>query len=165
MVRPVAGAADRLFDLVAREGALLVGVGHPLRGDDAAGSVIAASLAKRFFGRAIDAGPVPESFLGPLLAVPGRPVVFLDVVAHGEAPGSWCVVPAGDLAGRPADTHRSSLGLLAGLLAAHDISVWVVGIEPRQLTPGSPLSPEVERTTAELVGLLTAALTERAHDA
>lgn len=160
MVDAEAGAAERLFELVAHEGALVVGVGHPLRGDDAAGSAIAASLAPRFFGRAIDAGPVPESYLGPLLAVPARPVVFLDAVAHGARPGSWCVVPAESLAVRPADTHRASLGLLAGLLGAHGIGVWVVGIEPRQLTPGAPLSPEVERATAELVGLLTAAMTE-----
>ena len=87
----IAGAAERLFDLVAREHALVVGVGHPLLGDDAVGSVIAGSLAPRFFGRAVDAGPVPESFLGPLLAVPGRPVVFLDAVAHGvgSPPRAW----------------------------------------------------------------------------
>jgi len=161
----IAGAAARLFDLVAHEDALLVGVGHPLLGDDAVGAAIAASLASRFFGRAIDAGPVPESYLGPMLAVPGRPVVFLDAVAHGEPPGSWCVAPAAELADRPADTHRASLGLLAGLLQAHDIETWIVGIEPGQLAPGSPLSPEVERTAAELVGLLTAALTETAHHA
>jgi len=160
----IAGAAERLFDLVARENALVVGVGHPLLGDDAVGSVIAGSLAPRFYGRAIDAGPVPESFLGPLLAVPGRPVVFLDAVAHGERPGRWCVAPARELTARPADTHQPSLGLLAGLLEAHDVAVWIVGIEPGQLTPGSPLSPEVERAAAELVGLLTAALTETAHD-
>jgi hydrogenase maturation protease len=163
MVTAVGTAAARLIDLVAREGALVVGVGHSLRGDDAVGSAIAASLAPRFAGRAIDAGPVPESYLGSLLVSP-RPVVFLDAVMHGGEPGSWCVISAAELESRAPDTHRASLHLLAELLRTHGVEAWVVGIEPRQLNVGAPLSPEVECTAAELVGLLTAALMEASGD-
>ncbi len=150
----------RLTDLVAREHALLVGVGHPLCGDDAIGSVLAAMLADRFPHRVIDAGPVPESFLGPLLAHPGRPVIFLDAVDFHAAPGSWCLVPAADLAARAPDTHRASLALVADLLAAHDTPVWVLGIQPLHLTVGSPPSGVVTATADALTTLLTAALTE-----
>jgi hydrogenase 3 maturation protease len=151
-------AARHLFELVARDGALVVGVGHPLRGDDAVGSAIAASLERRFFARVIDAGSVPESYLGPLTAVPGRPVVFVDAVAHGAEPGDWCLVPVEDLRARAADTHRPSLGLLAELLGAHGITVWVVGVEPASTGTGRPLSGPVERAAGELTGLLAAAL-------
>jgi hydrogenase 3 maturation protease len=151
-------ATGQLFDLVAREGALVVGVGHPLCGDDAVGSTIAAALERRFFARVIDAGSVPESYLGPLTAVPGRPVVFLDAVEQGAPPGAWCLVPAADLRMRASDTHRPSLGLLADLLAAHGSAVWVLGIQPQDTAIGRPLSAPAERTAAELTGLLAAAL-------
>jgi len=150
--------AARLFDLVTSGHALVVGVGHPLRGDDAAGSAIAAALEARFASRVIDAGSVPESYLGPLAAVPGRPVLFLDAVAHGAPPGAWCLVPVDDLRDRAADTHRPSLGLLADLLSAHGIASWVLGIEPAHTEVGAPLSGPVERVVAELTGLLAAAL-------
>jgi hydrogenase maturation protease len=150
--------AARLFDLVVQRHALVVGVGHPLRGDDAAGSVIAAALQARFSARVVDAGSVPESYLGPLTAVAGRPVVFVDAVAHGARPGGWCLVPVAALSGRDADTHRPSLGLLADLLSAHRIESWVLGVEPAHTTVGAPLSDPVERATLELTGLLAAAL-------
>lgn len=151
-------ASAHLFELVAHGGALVVGVGHPLRGDDAVGSAIAAALESSFPARVIDAGSVPESYVGPLTAVPGRPVVFLDAVEHSATPGAWCLVPAAELRARPADTHRPSLGLLADLLAAHGSAVWVVGVEPQRTGIGEPLSAAVERTASELTGLLAVAL-------
>lgn len=151
---------DRLAALVAEEGALLVGVGHPLCGDDAVGSLIAARLAPRFPGRVIDAGSVPENYFGPLAAVEGRPVVFLDAAAGPAEPGSWCLAGADALVGRSPDTHRASLRLLAELLAERAIPTWIVGIAPASLLPGAPLTPPVARAADDLVALLTAALVE-----
>jgi len=157
MTHPDAG---RLAALVADEGALLVGVGHPLCGDDAVGSVIAGCLAARFPDRVIDAGSVPENFFGPLAAVEGRPVVFLDAAAGAGEPGSWCLAGADALVGRAPDTHRASLRLLAGLLAERAIPTWIVGIAPASLAPGAPLTFPVARAADDLVALLTAALVE-----
>ena len=152
--------ADRLTALVAEEGALLVGVGHSLCGDDAVGSLIAGRLAGRFPGRVIDAGSVPENYFGPLAAVEGRPVVFLDAAAAVGEPGCWCLAGADALVGRSPDTHRASLRLLAELLAERAIPTWIVGIAPASLTPGAPLTPPVARAADDLVALLTAALAE-----
>src|SRR5512133_3722369 len=132
-----------------------MGVGNPLCGDDGVGSLVAARLAQRFAGRAIDAGAVPESFLGPLLATEGRPVVFLDAVAHGGAPGSCCLVHTSDLAARHASTHRSSLELLGEMLDREGVRAWVLGIQPQQLAVGALLSPDVARTADELTQVLT----------
>jgi len=141
-----------------------MGVGNPLCGDDAVGSLVAAQLAQRFAARSIDAGTVPESFLGPLLATRGRPVLFVDAVAHGGAPGSWCLVRTDDLAARHASTHRSSLELLSELLNREGVSTWVLGVQPLQLSIGAPLSAPVARTADELTALLTAALAAGCDD-
>jgi hydrogenase 3 maturation protease len=157
--------AEPLYDLVGRQGALVMGVGNPLCGDDGVGSLVAARLAQRFTGRAIDAGAVPESFLGPLLATEGRPVVFVDAVAHGGAPGSCCLVRTSDLAPRFASTHRSSLELLGEMLDREGVCTWVLGIQPMQLAVGALLSPDVARTADELTQVLTAALAAGCTDA
>ncbi|MHB1312990.1 MAG: hydrogenase maturation protease [Gemmatimonadaceae bacterium] len=156
---------DRLYELIVQQGALVMGVGNPLCGDDAVGSLVAARLSPRFAGRAVDAGPVPESFLGPLLATDGRPVMFVDAVEHGGAPGAWCLVPTSDLASRHASTHRSSLDLLGELLHREGVCTWVLGVQPVQLDVGAPLSPAVARTADELTALLTAALAAGRDDA
>ena len=153
--------AERLVALVAEEGALLVGVGHPLRGDDAVGSLVAARLAERFPGRVIDAGPVPESYFGPLAAVPGRPVVFIDAALIGQQPGSWALAGSDALAAHAPDTHRGSLRLLAELLHEKKVPTWVLGIAPASLDAGALLSPPVAQTADALVSLLSAALAER----
>jgi hydrogenase maturation protease len=152
--------AGLLADLVTRDEALLVGVGHPLCGDDAVGSLVVARLAERFPERALDAGPVPESYFGPLTAVPGRPVVFVDAVRLSAPPGTWCLARWADLGHRAPDSHRASLRLLAEVLAAEGIESWVLGIVPAQLELGAPLSPPVARAADDLVALLTAALAE-----
>jgi hydrogenase 3 maturation protease len=156
---------DSLYDLIGRQGALVMGVGNPLCGDDGVGSLVAARLAQRFAGRAIDAGPVPESFLGPLLGTEGRPVVFVDAVAHGGTPGSCCLVRTCDLVGRHASTHRSSLEVLGELLDREGVRTWVLGIQPQQLAVGALLSPDVARTADELTQVLTAALAAGCADA
>ena len=157
--------AERLYELVVQQRALVMGVGNPLCGDDAVGSVVAARLAQRFAERAVDAGPVPESFLGPLLATAGRPVMFVDAVAHGGAPGSCCLVRTGDLVARDPSTHRASLELLGELLDGEGVPTWVLGIQPLQLEVGAPLSRDVARTADELTQLLTAALAAGCVDA
>ena len=151
---------DRLADLVTLDGALVVGVGQPLRGDDAVGPLVAERLAARFPSRVIDAGPVPESFLGPLAAEPGRPVVFIDAALTGEAPGAWVLAGPDSLARSVPDTHRASLRLLAELLSQLGVPTWVLGIAPMTLVTGAPLSPPVARTADDLVAILTAALAE-----
>jgi hydrogenase maturation protease len=158
-------SGERLSDLVVRQRALVMGVGNPLCGDDAVGSQVVARLAQRFAGRAVDAGMVPESFLGPLLATEGRPVMFVDAMDHGGLPGSWCLVRTASLEARHASTHRSSLELLGELLRREGVPTWVLGIQPLQLTVGAPLSPEVARTADELTQLLTAALAAGRVDA
>lgn len=157
--------AESLYDLVARQGALVMGVGNPLCGDDGVGSLVAARLTRRFAERTIDAGAVPESFLGPLLATEGRPVVFVDAVAHGGAPGSCCLVRTRDLVPRHASTHRSSLELLGELLDREGVCAWVLGVQPLQLAVGALLSPDVARTADELTQILTAALAAGCADA
>ena len=157
--------ARRLVDLVTREAALLVGVGHPLCGDDAVGSLVVARVAARFPARALDAGPVPECYLGPLAAVPGRPVVFVDAARVDGPPGTWTLAPWGDLARRAGDTHRASLRLLAEVLAGRGVASWVLGIAPAQFDTGAPLSAPVARAADEIVALLTGALEEVPADA
>jgi hydrogenase 3 maturation protease len=150
--------AAHIQRLLSGRHATVVGVGHRLRGDDAVGSLLAAGLQAEFGGDVIDAGEVPENFLG-LLTGPGRhTVLFLDAADHGAAPGAWCLAPTHRLAARAGSTHAASLRLLAQLLEAHGVQSWVLGIQPLSNAPGAPLSGPVRAAAHELHGLLAGAL-------
>lgn len=140
--------------------AAVVGIGNRLRGDDAAGSWIAERLRERGCARVFDAETVPENYLGPILSTkPGR-VLFVDAADWSGAPGECRLAPMDALAPRPESTHAPSLALLAGVLESRGAECWLLGIQPASTTPGTGLTPDVERTAAHVVELLAGSLAE-----
>jgi hydrogenase 3 maturation protease len=155
---------EQVRALLRGRGVLLVGVGNPLRGDDAVGSLLAGRLVERGLA-AIDAETVPENYLGTLLDAPADLVLFLDAVDHGEAPGAVCLGPARILAERCSSTHAPSLLLLARMLEGRGKDVWLLGIQPQATEIAAPLSAAVRTAAGALEEILAEALApmERAH--
>jgi hydrogenase 3 maturation protease len=147
-----------LARLLANHRAAVVGVGNRLRGDDAVGPLVAERLAAEFPGRVIDAGSVPENFVGPILSAGADVVVFVDAATRGAAPGCCQVVRARELASRGPATHVGTLRPLAQLLEARGLSAWMVGVEPRVMDLGAPMSREVTAAAERVVSVLGAAL-------
>jgi len=148
----------RLARALGGRSAAVVGVGNRLRGDDGAGSRLAARLLAAGAAGVHDAETVPENYLGPLLAARPDVVLFADAADHGAAPGSVCLVRAGELAARGSSTHAPSLRLLAGLLEAQGSECWVLGIQPAATGFGEELSPPVAAAVAGAAGALAALL-------
>lgn len=140
---------------------VVVGTGNPLRGDDAAGSLVARRLACRH-ERVIDAEDVPESILGEVIASAPTTVAFVDAVDMGAPAGSVALLEPQQLAGYWPSTHRSSLALLASYLGqAAAADVVVLGIQPAQLGWRVPLSREVGEAVSCVVALLSGFLPAR----
>lgn len=140
---------------------VVVGTGNPLRGDDAAGSLVARRLADRYEG-VIDAEDVPENILGEVIASAPTTVAFVDAVDMGAAAGSVALLEPQQLAGYRPSTHRSSLALLASYLGqAAAADAVVVGIQPAQIGWGEPLSREVGEAVSCVVELLAGFLPAR----
>ena len=143
----------------------LVGVGNRLRGDDGAGPALADRLrrpgAARGEGaarwRVLDAGTVPENFLGPLLEAAPDVVLFADAVDHGGAAGEWVVAAPDALEPRDGGTHAPSLRLVAGLLAAHGIECWLLGVQPGPRAFGEGLTRGVAAAVETMARALEAA--------
>lgn len=156
---------ERIRALLRGRRALLVGVGNPLRGDDAVGSLLAGRLAERGLDAAIDAETVPENYLGTLLDAPADLILFVDAADHGEAPGACCLGPARILAERCSSTHAPSLLLLARMLEGRGKEVWLLGIQPQATEIAAPLSAAVREAADALEEILAEALApmERAH--
>lgn len=155
--------AEHLADLAYGRTFCVVGVGNPLRGDDAAGPLVIERLGGHDGVHLVDAGTTPENWYGPLVErIPGL-VLFVDAADHGGAPGDCVLVPAGQLAARDGTTHAPTLRLLAQLLAPRGIDAWLVGIQPAGTALGAPLDPAVSAAVDEVVAAIGAVLQAEAR--
>ncbi len=134
----------------------VVGMGHELRGDDAAGVVVARALQMALGDDErlliIDAGSVPENHTGPLRRFAPDLVLFVDAAQMDEAPGTirWLPWPETQRAG--AATHGPSPHTLAKFLIGElGCEVTWVGIQPAGNEIAAPLSPEVAEAVDTVV--------------
>lgn len=144
------GMAERMRGKV-----VLVGIGNPLRGDDAAGCLLARLLARTPGLTVVVSDDVPERDV--LAIADARPdvVVLADALDLGLAPGSVALVEPEALAGYTPTTHRVPLALVADILRrASGADVLVLGIQPRQVEPGTAAGGEVRVAVAALADLI-----------
>jgi hydrogenase maturation protease len=146
---------------------VVIGVGNPLRGDDAAGVVVAERLRPRV-PEGVAVVSCSEEPTRLMEAWEGAEcVVLVDTVSSGEPAGTVHRFDAGEEA-VPARTFRSSthaIGIadtieLARALGRLPRRVRVYGIEAGGFGTGSSLTPAVESAVAFLVQEVLADLEE-----
>jgi hydrogenase maturation protease len=140
---------------VNRGGPLVVGLGHPDRGDDAVGLVVAREVAARALpGVRVAEHEDPMNLLDLWQA--HEPVVVVDAVRSGAAPGTLHRLATGADSPRLSERSWSRAGLagshglglaeaieLARALQALPTRLTVVGVEATCFDHGAPLSSPV----------------------
>ncbi len=130
---------------------ILVGVGNPLFGDDAAGCLTARGLKGTAGLEVIQADDAPERHVVQIADSAPDVVVLVDAVDLGAPVGSVAILEKEAMARYEANTHRVPLGLLAEFIQrACGADVFVVAIQPGRVELGAAVSPQVNRS----VGLL-----------
>ncbi|MDJ1015575.1 MAG: hydrogenase maturation protease [Paracoccaceae bacterium] len=141
-------------------GALFIGVGHPLRGDDGVGPWLAEALAARGFNATAQFGD--GSGLIPMFE-PSADVVIVDATQSGAAPGTLTRFDGADAL--PKDPFRNStheFGLAAAVEMARILGglprrLTIYGIEGRDFGLGSAMTEEVVKAAEELLEQLAPA--------
>ena len=141
----------------------VVGVGNPLAGDDAVGSLVAESLKRRLGAQPswliADGATAPENYVGKLRAFAPDLVVFVDAAELNDRPGAarWRRLAA--VAGCGADTHGLPLSVLGEYLAAElGCDVALLGIQPGQTDFCAPPSPHIRRRARDIARRLAGLL-------
>jgi len=152
---------ERLAERLKGE-VVVVGVGNTLRGDDAAGSLIARRLTGAARARVIDAQEVPESYLGQVTGAGPNAVVLIDAVDLGAKPGSVALLEKDDVALYFPSTHRLPLSLVMEFVQRETgADVFVLAVQPRRVDFGAPVSDEVEASVSLLAEMLDEVLSGR----
>lgn len=150
---------DRLVGRVA-----IVGVGNPMRGDDGAGPHIVARLEGRTSALLVDAGEVPENYVGKIAAWKPDVVCVIDAAMIGMTPGSLGLIEAEEFGASSFSTHNPSMAPFATYLHREaGCLVFAIGIQPQQTTLNAQLSDAVEEACYGLVDLIVTCLPPEAE--
>jgi hydrogenase 3 maturation protease len=138
---------------------VIMGIGNPCRGDDAAGSLVARRISDASDVRVIDAQDVPEDYLGLVVNQQPDTVVLIDSVELDSAPGSVALLDKDQMAGYWPSTHRVPICLLMNYLEREtNARTFLIAIQPRQTVFLEPMSEEVYTSVARIAEVLNSVL-------
>ncbi|MBN1507908.1 MAG: hydrogenase 3 maturation endopeptidase HyCI [Sedimentisphaerales bacterium] len=135
---------------------VIVGIGSTLKGDDAAGPLVCERLSGRVSARVIDAGTVPENYIGVILKASPDVLFIVDAIDFGGRPGQIRVCMPDQIQALAFSTHALALHLSLDLVRRErTLDVRVIGIQAAQTKLGDCLSPAVREAVGTLVDTLT----------
>jgi len=134
---------------------VVMGIGNPCRGDDAAGSLVAQQISDAPGVRVIDAQDVPENYLCQVVNQRPDTVVLIDAVDLDSAPGSVALLDKDQVAGYWPSTHRVPLSLLMEYLERETHArIFLIAIQPHRTAFLEPMSGEVSSSVAGIAAVL-----------
>ncbi len=144
---------------------VILGAGNPDRGDDGAGSLCARMAAEKLGSRAaeralvVDGREVPESLTGTIRKFAPDLTIVVDAAVGTHEPGTIFLVERDKIADEGVSTHHISLlHLVRYLQDSIGSRVLVVGIEPRSMVDGAPISPAVAGAAERLADFLASTI-------
>ncbi|MBZ0281610.1 MAG: hydrogenase 3 maturation endopeptidase HyCI [Anaerolineae bacterium] len=134
----------------------IMGIGHELCGDDAAGVMVARALKPVFIHHQdiliIEGGHAPENQTGLLRRFAPDLVLLVDAAQMGESCGMVRWLGWQETSGLSASTHTLPLYVIAQYLHTElGCEVALLGIQPAQMTICTGLSPSVKQSVDKIV--------------
>jgi len=131
---------------------VVLGIGNTLRSDDGVGSILAARIEGKVPWIVYDVGESPENYLGKIIKDKPDNIIIIDAVDFCGEAGEFRVLEAADIkTANLFSTHNASLSLTINYLQNNlKVDIIILIIQPKDISFGDKLSPEVEQA---LVGL------------
>lgn len=144
----------------------VLAIGSELRADDAAGELTAIALKKTlknkkflpkvkfFFGKT-----APENFTGEIKKFKPSHIIILDAADLNKKPGTSELVSYSKIGGTSFSTHRMPAKIMADyLINSLSCKVIVIGIQPKSLEFGKPVSRPVQSAINKLAPIIQKAI-------
>jgi len=140
----------RLLQSSSVDTIVLIGVGHPLRGDDYVGSFVVKKLIKRIGPKPsnvcfFDAEDSVESIITKAIEATPKHVIFIDSCEMNAQPGEIHLISVSETDYPFFTTHGIPLKLLSERLLPQS-EAWVLAIQPQQVEFSQRMSPEISET-------------------
>ncbi|MFA5113879.1 MAG: hydrogenase maturation peptidase HycI [Candidatus Margulisiibacteriota bacterium] len=138
---------------------VLLGVGSDLRGDDAAGMLVAAQLQNAPKPTVLLGGTAPENLTGEIKKLKPSHLLIVDAAELKAAPGTVKLLTPEEIGGFSFSTHALPLKVMIDfILADWQCAVTIIAIQPADTRFGAPVHPAVNRAVGELADSLKAVI-------
>jgi len=134
---------------------VIVGIGNILRADDGIGPALIEKLEGRVKAVLINAGTAPENYTGKIVKLKPQMILIIDAVDLGLKPGEYEILEKSDIIKSGFTTHDMSPQMFIGYLEAETCArIYMLGVQPKDVSFGQQMSSELKNTLDELSGLL-----------
>jgi hydrogenase 3 maturation protease len=143
----------------------ILGIGNPIRRDDAIGVEVVKALEGRVPDGVLllDCETVPESFVGKVAEFRPTHILLVDAADFLGNPGEARLFGAGETVGVSISTHSLPLKVLSKYLEMETgAKVAILAIQPKDLGLGEGLSDELRCSLKGIVEILSGALSRLA---
>ena len=131
---------------------VILGVGSRIKGDDAAGPMVAEGLTGKGVADAFDCGGVPENYVAKVEKMNPTDILFVDAVDFGEEPGEIEFFGGESFDHQSISTHSAGLSPLMDFLScACHARCWVLAIQPQTLDYCAEMSAPVRKAVEQIV--------------
>lgn len=136
----------------------ILGIGNPIKQDDAVGLEVVGSLRRLFSSRSAHAINIHAPSLNPeglisKLASRGERIIIIDAVEARKEPGTIVCARLSDTKFGFFATHNIPLKLVPGV-AQNASDIFVIGIQPASVAVGEGLSKVVSESSGKLISMI-----------
>jgi hydrogenase 3 maturation protease len=141
----------------------VLGIGNPLRGDDALGLEVLKFLHGKVprSVRLIDCGTMPENLTREVKRFRPSHVLLVDAASFDAKPGVVKLVSPEDIGGVAVSTHALPLSMFAEVVQKSvKAKVLLLGVQPKKVEFVEGLTSELEKAVQNIAGVLVRLLGE-----
>jgi hydrogenase 3 maturation protease len=147
---------------------VILGVGNPMKGDDAAGLLCVEQVMKNVPARArpgirlFRTYDVPENYTGKIRKFKPSHILIIDAALPGLKPGDIFILEKEKIAIEEISSHKIPLMVLISYLEQSiGCKATVLGIQAKDLSFGTPINPVIKAAVKTVADFLTASITSR----
>lgn len=126
----------------------MAGIGNVLKRDDGVGVYITRHLHHTTRVQGISVEVSIENYIGKINTIAPDVLILIDCMDLQAHPGHWQLMPGERISGHTTNTHNISLDRVCELFNSQ---VYILGIQPMDISLGEGLTPEVKKTADRLI--------------
>lgn len=148
-------AMQNIFSNIFEGKTVIVGIGNIMKGDDGFGPALIKRLDGKIKAVCIDAGSAPENYTGAISKQNPDTILLVDAVHLDLAPGQYEILKPQDILKSGFTTHDISPRMFIEYLESQTKArIFLLGIQPQNISLGDEMSDNVKKALAEIESLI-----------